>query len=238
VGEVQAPLFSGSLNGAQQFPAKAGEDLTKGDALYISGISGNKPIVMKADANDPTKMPAFGLADATVTNNSSVNCVTYGQLRNVDTTGYTLGSSLYVSTTPGALATTAPAGESALIQNLGKIERISESVGAIFVAGAGRTNATPNLDEGNVFLGDVNNQSAASSLKAATSSSGFIETGSNPVFTYTDSLLTSIAFDSSKTKTLTYNAGILDTSSFFNGQVTVIKTFNYTDGILTSITES
>ena len=58
-GTVEAPLFEGDLSGAQLFPAKAGEALTKGDALYISGISGNKPVVMKADANNPAKMPSF-----------------------------------------------------------------------------------------------------------------------------------------------------------------------------------
>jgi len=160
-GTIEAPLFEGDLSGAQLFPAKAGEALTKGDALYISGVSGNKPVVMKADANDPAKMPSFGLADATVSNNAAVNCVTYGQIHNVDTTGFALGDTLYVSTTAGALTATPPAGEASLIQNLGKVERVHASAGALFVAGSGRANATPNLNDGNFFLGNASNQSAS-----------------------------------------------------------------------------
>ena len=160
-GTVEAPLFEGDLSGAQLFPAKAGEALTKGDALYISGISGNKPVVMKADANNPAKMPSFGLAGATVNNNESVNCVTYGQIHNVDTTAFSLGDQLYVSTTAGALTSTAPTGETSQIQNLGKVERVHASAGALFVAGSGRANATPNLDNGNFFLGNASNQSVS-----------------------------------------------------------------------------
>ena len=160
-GTVEAPLFEGDLSGAQLFPAKAGEALTKGDALYISGISGNKPVVMKADANDPAKMPSFGLAGATVSTNANVNCVTYGQIHSLDTTAFSLGDQLYVSTTAGALTSTAPTGETSLIQNLGKVERVHASAGALFVAGSGRANATPNLDNGNFFLGNASNQSVS-----------------------------------------------------------------------------
>ena len=166
-GTVEAPLFKGDLSGAQLFPAKAGEALTKGDALYISGISGNNPVVMKADANDPAKMPSFGLAGATVNNNASVNCVTYGQIHNLDTTAFSLGDQLYVSTTPGALTPTAPTGETSQIQNLGKVERVHQSVGALFVAGSGRANATPNLNDGNFFLGNASNQSVSTDFTTA-----------------------------------------------------------------------
>ena len=166
-GTVEAPLFEGDLSGAQLFPAKAGEALTKGDALYISGISGNKPVVMKADANDPAKMPSFGLAGATVSNNASVNCVTYGQIHNLDTTAFSLGDQLYVSTTPGALVNTAPSGETSQIQNLGKVERVHQSAGALFVAGSGRANATPNLNDGNFFLGNASNQSVSTDFTTA-----------------------------------------------------------------------
>ena len=166
-GTVEAPLFEGDLSGAQLFPAKAGEALTKGDALYISGISGNKPVVMKADANDPAKMPSFGLAGATVSNNENVNCITYGQIHNVDTTAFSLGDQLYVSTTAGALTSTAPTGETSQIQNLAKVERVHASTGALFVAGSGRANATPNLNDGNFFLGNASNQAVSADFTTA-----------------------------------------------------------------------
>ena len=157
-GDVEADEFIGSLRGRVQFRAKAGEGLIKGQPVYISGISGNTPIVMLADANDAGKMPAFGLASETVSANASVDVVTYGQLEGMDTSAFTLGDTIYVSNTAGVLTNTAPGGETSLLQNVGKVERVHASVGTIFVAGAGRTNAVPNLDQGNFFLGNANNK--------------------------------------------------------------------------------
>jgi len=160
-GEVTAPLFTGSLRGNQLFKAQAGEALTKGVPVYISGVSGNTPIVKKADSDDPGKMPAFGLAGGTANLNAAVDIVTYGQLENMNTSAYTLGQTLYVDTVPGGLVSSAPSGENSLIQNIGKVERVHASAGAIFVAGAGRTNATPNLNEGKFFLGNALNKSVS-----------------------------------------------------------------------------
>ena len=65
VGNVQVTdgEFIGDLRGAVQFHGQAGENLAAGDAVYISGISGNTTVVSKADANDATKMPAFGIVN-------------------------------------------------------------------------------------------------------------------------------------------------------------------------------
>ena len=157
-GDVEADEFIGSLRGRVQFKAQAGENLTKGQPVYISGVSGNTPIVMLADANDAGKMPAFGLASETVSANGSIEVVTYGQLEGMDTSAFTLGDTIYVSNTAGVLTNTAPGGETSLLQNVGKVERVHASVGTIFVAGAGRTNAVPNLNQGNFFLGNASNK--------------------------------------------------------------------------------
>ena len=157
-GDVEADEFIGSLRGRVQFKAQAGENLTKGQPVYISGVSGNTPIVMLADANDAGKMPAFGLASETVSANASLEVVTYGQLEGMDTSAFTLGDTIYVSNTAGVLTNTAPGGETSLLQNVGKVERVHASVGTIFVAGAGRTNAVPNLNQGNFFLGNASNK--------------------------------------------------------------------------------
>jgi len=60
----------------------------------------------------------------------------------------------------------------------------------------------------------------------------------NPVFTYTDGLLTSVAYSGGQTKTLTYSGGILTQLDFYNLINTTRKTFNYTGGVLTSITQT
>ena len=166
-GDVEAPEFIGSLRGNNIFRAQAGEALTKGDAVYISGISGNTPVVNLADADVAGEMPAFGVASADASLNSTVDVVTYGAISGLDTSGFALGDTLYVGTTPGQLVNTAPSGESSLIQNIGKVERVHASAGILFIAGAGRTNATPNLNDGNFFLGNSSNQAVSTDFTTA-----------------------------------------------------------------------
>jgi len=152
--------FEGDVVGAIKFKAQAGEALTKGDVVYISGISGNTTVVSKADADDSSKMPAFGVAASTVSLNAAVEIVTFGTLLGVDTStpNYSEGDELYVSTTAGAMTNSAPTGSGSLLQKIAKVTRVDASAGSIKVSGAGRTNATPNLDEGKLFVGNSSNQ--------------------------------------------------------------------------------
>ena len=160
-GNVESPEFIGTLQGEVVFKAKAGEAITKGDAVYVSGISGNTPVVSKADADDAAKMPAFGLSADTVSANAAMEVVILGQLTNIDTSSYTLGDTLYISSTPGALSATKPAGESSQLQNIGKVEKVHATTGAILVSGSGRSAATPNLNDGQFFLGNGSNQAVS-----------------------------------------------------------------------------
>ena len=168
-GIVTAEEFVGDLRGAVRFQAKAGEALTKGDVVYISSVSGQKPIVSKAQANSAATMPSFGLANATVASNGNLEVISFGTFAHGDTSGgdenWAFGDILYVSAaTAGALTKVKPAGAANLIQNVGKVERVHESTGSIMVAGAGRTAATPNLDNGKFFIGDSNNYSTVGSF--------------------------------------------------------------------------
>jgi len=167
--EVTAAEFIGNLRGANLMKSEAGEALTKGDVVYISGVSGNTPVVSKADANDSSKMAAVGLANATVNNNANVDVLTFGQISNIDTTQniggtWTEGDSLFVDTTAGQLTKTKPSGESSQVQKIGKIEKVHASTGIILIQGAGRSNATPNLDDGKIFIGNASNYSTTSTL--------------------------------------------------------------------------
>ena len=157
----------GDLQGSTEFAAQAGVALTKGDAVYISGLSGNTPIVSKADADDANKMPSFGLVKADANLNASVIITTFGTLSGLDTSSFSAGDTLYISTTAGALTATAPAGESSLIQNIGIVQRSHASAGSIKVGGAGRTNATPNLNSGKVFLGNGSNKAVSATLDSS-----------------------------------------------------------------------
>jgi hypothetical protein len=164
-----------------RFTAKAGENITKGNAVYISGISGELPVVSLADADDTAKMPAFGLAEATVSTNAEVEVTSFGTLADLDTSSYTLGDILYVGTTAGAL-TNDPAGlEATKLQNIGIVQRVHASNGSIKVGGAGRTNAVPNLDNGDIFIGNSDNKAVSSAL--STEIESYLDGGtSTPTF--------------------------------------------------------
>ena len=173
----------------------AGEDLAKGDAVYISGGTGDNPEVSKADADDATKMPVFGVTTEAVTATNTTDLVIYGLLESYDTTGFTTGDSLFVSTTPGVLTTTKPTGESALLQTVGKVIKGNSNGGKITITGAGRTNATPNLDNGNIFVGNASNQATTIDLDAFTyaiNSDSNITTSANIETTNTSIANTSI----------------------------------------------
>ena len=166
-----------SLVGPVLFDAKndTGVTITKGSVVYIDGVSGNTPTVALADANDAAKMPAFGLAYADLAAAATGSIITFGDITNVDTDGFVLDNPLYVSTTPGVLTQTKPAGETSLIQNIGLVTRVQQSSGRIKVTGAGRSNDTPNLDDGNIFIGNASNQvttAALSTLTGVTSITG------------------------------------------------------------------
>lgn len=174
-GAVTADLFEGQLNGPVFFRAQAGEAISKGEVVYISGISGNTPIVMLAQANSPLTMPAFGIAVVDIPINTSGEIASFGSVKGLDAaiimdTGSppTLGSTLYVCpVTAGKLSETPPSGESNLIQNIGKAERVFPSTNmTVKVGGAGRSNATPALNDGNIFIGDASNNSVTASLQA------------------------------------------------------------------------
>ena len=186
--EVTAAEFIGNLRGANLMKAQAGEALTKGDVVYISGISGNTPVVNKADADDASKMPAVGLANATVSSSANVDVLTFGQITNIDTTQniggtWAEGDSLYVNTTAGQLTKTQPSGETSQVQKIAKIEKVQASTGILLIQGAGRSNATPNLDTGNIFIGDASGYSSTSSLDTEVSSLGYITASSTDTLT-------------------------------------------------------
>jgi hypothetical protein len=166
--------YYGDVNGAIRFKAKndSGGVLNKGEAVYIKGVSGTVPTVDKARSNSASTMAAFGLVYANANDQAEVQLITFGNLEGLDTSSFTAGDVVYVSSaTAGALVSTPPTGESNFIQNIGKVLRSHASDGIIKVGGAGRTNATPNLNQDKVFLGNASNQAVATALSSINLSS-------------------------------------------------------------------
>ena len=162
------------LNGAVRFKAKAGVALSKGDVVYISGVSGGVPTVAKAQANSASTMPAFGLCHAAASLNAEVQIVSFGNLEGLNTASLAVGDTLFISsTTAGTVTNTAPTGEANFVQNIGRVVKIDAvgNSGIYKIGGAGRTNATPNLNTDKIFLGNGSNQAVSTALSAISLSS-------------------------------------------------------------------
>jgi hypothetical protein len=81
---------------------ESGGVITRGDAVHVSGysIGQDLPLVVLADSSSLTTMPAFGVvSSATIANNANCSVYISGRLENVDTSAWSAGDVLYVSTT-------------------------------------------------------------------------------------------------------------------------------------------
>jgi hypothetical protein len=173
---ITADDFIGDLNGTVRFEGinRSGGTISKGQVVYISGISGNTPEIGLARANSSSTMPGFGLAQADINDDATGEIATFGSLTGLDVADFGetaitfgLGDTVYISSAEsGKLTNVPPTGESNSIQNIGKIERATPTTNmTIKVGGAGRSNATPALDEGNIFIGNASNQSVTTNLQ-------------------------------------------------------------------------
>ena len=141
------------------------EAVTKGDPLYVVGFNSgqNRIEVGKADASDPAKMPVFGLAYETVASNQNSQMVAIGSLNDVNTqvapNDFQAGDTLYVKA-GGGLTNVRPSGTD-LVQNVGVVGRRNQNNGEILVSAIGRSNDLPNLPQGSVFVGGVNDVAEA-----------------------------------------------------------------------------
>jgi hypothetical protein len=78
-------------------------------------------------------MPAFGIIAEDASNNASATVYTFGSLTGLDTSSFSEGDELFVSTTAGTLTDTAPTGESSALQKIAKVTRSDNSAGSILL---------------------------------------------------------------------------------------------------------
>jgi hypothetical protein len=131
-GLLTAGHIHGNLAGTLYTHVRTGEAVTKGDPVYVSGFhnGSSQPIVSKADASNPAKMPAIGVMDANYSaNTSSANCVIAGNITDVNTNAFLVNAPVYVANGGGFSATvgTVP-------QQVGIVERSNASNGAFIVS--------------------------------------------------------------------------------------------------------
>ena len=144
-GDLSADTITGDMFGSHQFEAKniEGSTILKGTPVYIAGHSGNDPEIAIADADDPAKMPAFGITTTAIANNNKGNVIVFGNYIGLDTSSFSVGDELYVSNT-GTLVNTRPSTSADKVQKIAKVIRSQSQTGQVFVMGAGRSNDTPN----------------------------------------------------------------------------------------------
>jgi hypothetical protein len=97
-GTITATWVNGTL--IREIRNNTGATLTKGTIVYISGATGNKPTVSKAIATgDSTSAQTFGFVQNDILNNAEGFVVVIGDLIGVDTSAFTEGDQLYLSST-------------------------------------------------------------------------------------------------------------------------------------------
>jgi hypothetical protein len=87
-----------------------GSTLTKGQVVYLSGATGNRPnaVLSKADT-EVTSSKTIGIVIANIANNSDGFVAVNGTLHNLDTSAFTAGDAVWLSpTVAGGLTTTVP----------------------------------------------------------------------------------------------------------------------------------
>jgi hypothetical protein len=136
-------------------------EITKGTPVYITGNVGNSETleIAPADASDPAKMPAVGLAESTMQINDVAHVAVGGFLKGlvtdvIDGTSTTSNDTVYVKA-GGGLTMTKPTGSN-LIQNIAKVARVHGSAGSLVVSSILRANDVPNLTTGKIWVGDGN----------------------------------------------------------------------------------
>jgi hypothetical protein len=111
-----------------------GATLTKGTVVYISGATGNKPTVSKALATgDSTSAQTFGLCQVDIPNNSNGYIVCVGDITGLDTSAFTEGTQLYLSSTTAGTYTSTKQYAPAHLVYIGVVTRSHPTLGQIEV---------------------------------------------------------------------------------------------------------
>ena len=111
---------------------ETGSTLTKGQVVYLSGASGNKPLAVLAQANaESTSSGTYGLVKADIATNNNGTVVIGGLISKLNTQGYTDGDKVYLSpTTAGGWTTTKPSAPNHMVF-IGTITYAHQTQGAI-----------------------------------------------------------------------------------------------------------
>ena len=112
-----------------------GVTLTKGQVVYLSGATGNRPNAVLAQANtEASSDKTIGIVVANIANNADGQIAVSGTLHNLDTSAFSAGDAVWLSAaTAGAFTVTPPAEPNHTVF-IGYIARAHPTQGRIVIA--------------------------------------------------------------------------------------------------------
>lgn len=122
----------------------SGYDLDAGTPIYITGYNagGDRAYIAASSASLDSTMPSAAILAEDLDNNSNGHASLIGFLEGVDTSAFSIGSTLYVAG-DGGLTDSKPLDADVLIQNVGFVLKAANN-GIMYVTSPGRTNDVPN----------------------------------------------------------------------------------------------
>lgn len=110
-----------------------GATIANGSVVFTSGAQGQRPsIELASNSSALTSEAVIGLATETIADESTGFVTTYGLVRNLDTSAFLEGTELWLGSTPGSVASSAPAAPARKVR-IGTVVRQHASAGSIFV---------------------------------------------------------------------------------------------------------
>jgi hypothetical protein len=111
-----------------------GSTLTKGQVVYLSGATGNRPNAVLAQADtEATSSKTIGIVVANIANNADGQVAVSGTLHNLDTSAFTAGDAVWLSAATAGATTVTPPAEPNHTVFIGYIARAHPTLGRIVI---------------------------------------------------------------------------------------------------------
>lgn len=113
----------------------SGSTIPKASVVYIGGATGQMPTILLADADsEATSSKTIGLTLDAISNNTNGTIITSGLFHDVDTSAFSDGDSLWLSSTAGGMVANTPPAEPAHSVYIGRVAYAHPTSGKIVVA--------------------------------------------------------------------------------------------------------
>jgi hypothetical protein len=110
-----------------------GSAIPRGSVVYISGAQGQRPSIALADADtEAASSKTFGVTAESIQSGTEGFVATFGIVSGINTSSFTAGQALYLSSTPGQLTSVKPVAPVNLVF-VGYCLHVNSSSGRIFV---------------------------------------------------------------------------------------------------------